>query len=84
MANDGLAEALGVPEDYIRRIPDSISPLLLAEALADLWEAGRSPGAARAREAERRAYSEKRSLRRYALQLCRALSIEAGEARIAA
>jgi glycosyltransferase involved in cell wall biosynthesis len=74
VTNASLAEAVGVPEGYVRSIPDALSPLLLAEALADLLEAG--PGAAR-REAERAAFSEERSFRSYARGLCRVLGLEA-------
>jgi glycosyltransferase involved in cell wall biosynthesis len=72
VANFSLAEAVGVPS-YIRSIPDALSPVLLAEALAGLLEDGLS---AKRPEAERSAFSESRSMRRYAVSLCEALSLE--------
>ncbi|WP_158258437.1 glycosyltransferase [Rhodopila globiformis] len=72
VTNQSLGAAVGVP-DYIRCIPDAISPLLLAEALADLLAAGM---AAERPEAERRAFSEQRSMDVYARHLCQALGFE--------
>jgi hypothetical protein len=66
-----LAEAVGVP-GYVRAVPDAISPVLMAEALADLLEetGGRRP------EAERAAFSEARSLGTYARLLCETLGLD--------
>jgi glycosyltransferase involved in cell wall biosynthesis len=72
VTNASLAAAVGVP-NYFRNIPDNLSPQLLAEALAELLAAGL---AAERPEAERRAYSEQRSLASYARGLCQALALE--------
>lgn len=72
VTNASLLEAVGVPESYIRAVPDAISPLLLAEALAGLVEQG--AGATRLHPA-RHAFSEERSLRAYARRLCDALGL---------
>ena len=72
VANRSLAAAVGVP-DYVRCVPDSISPLLVAEALADLLEDGL---ASTRPEAERVAFAEPRSFAKYALGLCQALKLE--------
>ena len=73
VANHSLGAAVGVP-DYVRCIPDALSPLLLAEALADLLDLGL---AAVRPEAARRAYSDQRSFAAYARGLCRALALAA-------
>jgi glycosyltransferase involved in cell wall biosynthesis len=72
VTNTSLGAAVGVPE-YVRCIPDSISPLLLAEALADLRDAG---VAATRPEAARMAFSEPRSFANYAIGLCHALGVD--------
>jgi glycosyltransferase involved in cell wall biosynthesis len=72
VTNASLGAAVGVP-DYVRCVPDSISPLLVAEALADLLDAGI---AATRPEAARLAFSGQRSFANYALGLCRALGLE--------
>jgi hypothetical protein len=74
-----LAEAVGVAASYISAIPDAISPVLLAEALAEFLEAGL---VARRPEAERYAFAEARSLRNYARALCEALSLDAPSAAV--
>jgi len=73
VANESLGAAVGVP-DYVRCIPDALSPLLLAEALADLLESGL---AANRPEAARRVYSAQRSFDVYARGLCEVLALEA-------
>ncbi|WP_428376429.1 glycosyltransferase [Lichenicoccus sp.] len=73
VTNVSLGEAVGVPAAYVRCIPDAISPLLLAEALADLLDAGL---AAARPEAARRAFSEPRSFANYATGLCHSLGLE--------
>jgi hypothetical protein len=72
VTNDSLGAAGGVP-NYVRCIPDALSPLLLAEALADLLDNG--PTAERP-EAPRRAFAEERSFAAYARGLCRALELD--------
>jgi glycosyltransferase involved in cell wall biosynthesis len=72
VTNQAMGTAIGVP-DYFRCIPDALSPVLLAEALADLLAAGL---AADRPEPSRRAFSEKRSFQVYARQLCEVLKLE--------
>jgi glycosyltransferase involved in cell wall biosynthesis len=72
VANTSLAAAIGVP-DYVRSIPDPISPLLVAEALADLQDSGL---AKERPEKARRAFSEQRSFAAYGRELCHALALE--------
>jgi glycosyltransferase involved in cell wall biosynthesis len=73
VANASLAGAMDAP-DYVRRVPDALSPLLVAEALADLLDLG----LARQRpEAARRAYEAAHSFPLYAAQLCHSLGLEA-------
>lgn len=73
VTNSSLGAAVGVPQSYVRTIPDALSPLRLAQALADLWHAGPSQ---ECREADRSAYSEERSFAAYARELCVALDLE--------
>ncbi len=77
VANQSLGDAVEVPRGYVRCIPDALSPLLLAEALAGLLEAG--PGAVE-REAERRAFSAERSFDAYARGLCDTLGLDLARA----
>ena len=72
VSNVSMGEALGAPASYVRCIPDSISAVLLAEALADLHEAGPSPVAL---ETERADFADERSFSRYASRLCDALGL---------
>jgi glycosyltransferase involved in cell wall biosynthesis len=72
VTNESLGAAVGVPR-YIHCIPDALSPLLLAEALATLLDSGL---AANRPEAARRAYSEQRSFTAYSRGLCRALELD--------
>lgn len=76
VANRGLADAIGVPDAYVTSIPDALSPVLLAEAIADLLEAQRGRSAAAMREAARVAFCEERSMSTYAATLCRSLGLE--------
>lgn len=73
VTNAALGEAVGVPPGYVWTIPDALSPLLLAEALANQLDAGL---ARRPLEDERRDYSERRSFAVYARGLCEALGLE--------
>jgi hypothetical protein len=70
VASRDLVEALEPPA-YVRAVPDHPSPVLVAEALADLLEAGR------ATEAERVAFCQARSPEAYATALCAALELDA-------
>jgi hypothetical protein len=76
VANAGLADAVDLPAGYTRTIPDALSPLLLAEALADLLAAESGQAASERREAARKEYSEERSFTVYAEGLCRALELD--------
>jgi glycosyltransferase involved in cell wall biosynthesis len=71
VANASLAGASDAPA-YVRRVPDELSPLLVAEALADLLEEGRA-----GTEPARRAFEQAHSFRLYAARLCEALGLQA-------
>jgi glycosyltransferase involved in cell wall biosynthesis len=73
VTNNSLAEATGVP-DYVHCIPDTISPILLAEALAGLLDQ-----AAERPEDARRNFCETRNPHAYARRLCHALALEPAE-----
>jgi hypothetical protein len=73
VANASLGAAVVVPE-YVRCIPDGLSPVLLAEALAGLLDEGL---AAVRPEAARRAFSGQRSFATYSRGLCAALALAA-------
>jgi glycosyltransferase involved in cell wall biosynthesis len=73
VANDALAEAVRIPPGYTRRVPNALSPVLIAEALLDLLQ---SRATVARREEERLAFSEERSLEAYAHGLCRALELD--------
>jgi glycosyltransferase involved in cell wall biosynthesis len=72
VTNASLAEMMDAPS-YVRRVPDKISPLLVAEALADLVDEG---VARTCTESARQAYSEVHSFRVYAERLCAALELD--------
>jgi glycosyltransferase involved in cell wall biosynthesis len=72
VTNIGLAEAMDVP-DYVRAVPDALSPLLIAEALADLLQTGMTKNRP---EAARAAYSDAHSFRIYAKDLCDAIGLD--------
>ena len=72
VANEGLAEAIEAPS-YVRRIPDRVSPVLLAGAIADLLDVG----AHRVRAtAEREEYAASHDLAHYAERLSTLLGLE--------
>jgi glycosyltransferase involved in cell wall biosynthesis len=74
VANDDLADAIDAP-GYVRRVPDAISPVLVAEALAELV----SDGAHKDRHhTARRGYAASHSFDRYAELLCHAIGLEPG------
>ena len=77
VTNELLGAAVGVPR-YIHCIPDALSPLLLAEALATLLDSGL---AANRPEAARRAYSEQRSFTAYSRGCVARWSLTFGRAR---
>jgi glycosyltransferase involved in cell wall biosynthesis len=72
VSNRSLGEAVGAPSSYVRSIPDSISAVLLAEALANLLESGPSTTEL---EADRAAFSDERSFRHYSARLCNVLGL---------
>lgn len=76
VANRSLGDAVGVPADYIRTINDAISPLLLAEALADLRDSENGAAETSRREQARRKYGRERSFAAYASGLCAALDLD--------
>jgi hypothetical protein len=71
ITNIRVAEEMAAPP-YVARVPNKVSPLLLAEAIVDLQAAGTDPDAI---ETERRAYMRERNPRRYAAQLLGALGL---------
>ncbi len=71
VANVSLAEGADAPS-YVRRVPDALSPLLVAEALADLLDEGRARI-----DPARQAFAEAHSFRVYAERLCEALGLQA-------
>lgn len=74
--NQGLYDTVLPPPGYTAAIPDALSPLLLAEAIADMRDAGLSRNGC---EEERRQFSEQRSMAAYAGHLCAALGLETGQ-----
>jgi glycosyltransferase involved in cell wall biosynthesis len=72
VANDGLAEALDAPA-YVARVPDQISPILVAEAIADQLDCGARE---RPLEKARLAYRDAHNFRVYSERLCHALGLE--------
>jgi len=73
IANEDLASATEAPA-YVRRVPDQLSPVLIAEAAADLIDGG---GCQRSRwEAQRRSYIAEHSFQRYARELVAGLGLE--------
>jgi glycosyltransferase involved in cell wall biosynthesis len=73
VANADLAEAMEAPA-YVARVPDAISPVLVAEALAGLIDGG-----AAGREALRAAYCAPRRFATYAAGLLAALDLAPAE-----
>lgn len=80
VGNRSLTDAVETPDQYVASIPDALSPVLLAKAVADLLEAQREEGADRRRELVRAAFCQDRSMTSYAAALCRALDIEPSQA----
>ncbi len=72
VANEDLAAAIEAPA-YVARVPDALSPVLVAEALAGLLDS--TPRGDR-HAAERADYAESHSFRRYACQLYATLGLE--------
>ena len=76
VTNASVFDAAGVPSVFARAVPDHLSPVLIAEALAELHE---TPSRAN-REPERRAFCEARSVETYARLLCEALDLPVPQA----
>jgi|SRR5208337_2184735 len=72
VANDDLAEALDAPA-YVARVPDRISPVLVAEAIADQLDRGARD---RPNEHARLSYRQTHNFDVYADRLCHALGLE--------
>jgi glycosyltransferase involved in cell wall biosynthesis len=72
VANEDLAAAIDAP-GYVRRVPDALSPVLIAEALATLLEAGAH---LHRHEVERAEYVERHGFPRYARLLYASLGLE--------
>jgi glycosyltransferase involved in cell wall biosynthesis len=70
VSDEGLAEACGAPA-YVRVVPRAFSHLLIAEALLDIFEAGRE----RLWEEERREYLAVHNFRSYAARLSETLGL---------
>lgn len=70
VANEHLAEAMKSPS-YVARIPDSLSPILAAESLVELFEQRRED-----LEEERRTFVEEHSLDAYAKRLMNGMGFE--------
>jgi glycosyltransferase involved in cell wall biosynthesis len=73
VTNESLAGAMDVP-DYVRSVPDKLSPLLIAEVLAELLDEGLTRTRS---ETARKAFCDSHSFRIYAQRLCEALGFEA-------
>jgi glycosyltransferase involved in cell wall biosynthesis len=73
VANGALAEAMEAPA-YVRRVPDQLSPVLIAEALVELIEKRECDRSRH--EEERLAYSAEHSFARYARLLVKGLDLE--------
>jgi len=78
--NVALADACDVPTTLARRVPNQLSPLLIAEKVAELHDEG--VGANRP-ESARRAFCEARSAAKYSLELCNVIGLEVSSARLA-
>lgn len=72
VANEDLAAA-GEAPSYVRRVPDALSPVLIAEALAELIAAGAHT---HRNEPERAAFTEARGFPSYTRRLCAALGLQ--------
>jgi glycosyltransferase involved in cell wall biosynthesis len=72
VTNEDLADAVEAP-DYVARVPDHLSPVLIAEALADLID--RKLHTHRS-EAARRTYYDGHNFDLYARRLCVALALD--------
>ena len=71
VTNVSLCEAADIPAMFMRTVPDHLSPVLIAEELAELHGAFSSAD----REPERRAFCEARRVETYVRRLCEALDL---------
>lgn len=71
VANQSLAEACDAP-DYVARVPNHISPLLVAEQLAEMVDADPHP---KRRRESRKAYLSSHSFQAYACRLAAVLGL---------
>lgn len=65
VANHGIAESVEAP-DYIRRVPDVLSPLIIAEQILDIYDQSNFE---KRTSDERTQYIEKHSFERYAAEI---------------
>ena len=72
VSNDDLAEALDAPA-YVERVPDRVSPVLIAEAIANQLDNGARD---RPNEQARLAYHDKYNFRIYSKLLCQSLALD--------
>ena len=80
VANLGLMRSAGLPESYGRVVPDALSPLIIAENLASLWEESAFSGTAARRAEDRVGYVTDRSPAAYARGLLQCLELDAPSA----
>jgi glycosyltransferase involved in cell wall biosynthesis len=80
VANDDLADAIDAPDFIVVRVPDAISPVLVAEALATLIADGSHT---HRHDAARAEYADRHSFDRYADLLCTALGLDVSSGRSA-
>ncbi|MGI4976864.1 MAG: glycosyltransferase [Janthinobacterium lividum] len=73
VANQDMADATNAP-GFVRRVPDKLAPVLVAEAIADLIAAD---GVVERDGAERRAFEARHNFGAYADQLCQAVGLPA-------
>jgi glycosyltransferase involved in cell wall biosynthesis len=73
VANASLAESCDAP-DYVSRVQDHLSPLLIAERLADIWQDHRRD--CNGVMEERRHYCEEHNFGRYGQRLLHALGLQ--------
>lgn len=76
VANEGLMRSAGLPQIYGRSVPDALSPRIIAENLAALFEELAAPGMAGRRAEARMGYVSDRSPEAYAQGLLRCLKLE--------
>ncbi len=73
VANQDMADAIGSP-GFVRRVPDNLAPLLVAEAIADMIAGNQS---AERDGAQRRGFEAEHNFARYSEQLLQTLGLSA-------